>query len=226
MIAITVATPDYADMANENAKWMRRNSGLETIVVQVGDKSRREGFETKLSLENIYKGKIVFFDADYRLVADVRGQLQSLNPRNSFLAVHEPSASKGNDYFFSYKDTRELGLPIKKHVNTGFFVCDTSRAPIQRMFARARQVFAEKTNGLWGNITDQTDQTIINLAIHDQRIRVGLMPGQWNWFYYAFREGWCDFPRQVIGLHAAGVYGPAAKRDHLEAGTKFISIPR
>lgn len=213
-------------MAHENAKWMRKNSGLDAIVIQVGNMTLREGFETKLSLEKIHKGKIVFFDADYRLIADVRGQMQQWVVGDRFLAAHETSASKGDDRFFSYKDPRALDIPIKTHVNTGLFACDTSRPKVRLMFEYARQIFAEKTNGLWSKISDQTDQTIINLSIHLSAIKVHLLPQEWNWFYYAFREGWCKFPRQVIGLHAAGVFGPQAKAEHLDAGTRFFNIPR
>jgi hypothetical protein len=226
MIAVTVATPDYADMAHENAMWFKRNSGIDTMVVHVSASTLREGFETKLSLDKLTAGKIVFFDSDYRLIKDVRGWIQGWDIGNKIIGVHEPSASKGDDKFFSFLDPRTLGIPIKTHINTGFFACDTSKPIIKRVFSDARQIFHEKTNGLWNKITDQTDQTILNLAIHRNGARVKLADSAWNWFYYAFREGWCDFPREVIGLHAAGVFGPVAKREHLEHGTKFLGIPR
>ena len=226
MIALTVATPDYADMAHENAMWFKRNSGLDTMVVHVSANSLREGFETKLSLDKLVNGKVVFFDSDYRLVKDVRGVIHGWKMGGGFIGVHEPSASKGDDRFFSFHDPRELGIPTKTHINTGFFACDTSKAIVKRVFADARQIFHEKTNGLWGQINDQTDQTILNFAIHRHRAMVHLKDSAWNWFYYAFREGWCEFPQEVIGLHAAGVFGAQAKREHLEHGTKFLGIPR
>lgn len=226
MIAITIATPDFADMANENAQWFKRNSGMEVIVLHSNATTMEDGFSAKLELDKIHKGKVVFFDADYRLVSDVKGVIQSWDVSGRIIGVQETSAEFGDKRFFPYADSVSLSLPAHKHLNTGFLVCDTSSTMVKDVFADARQICAERSNGLWSQISDRTDQTIINLAIHRRQARVSLRPIEWNWFYYAFREGWTYFPQKIIGLHAAGVFGAKAKQEHLDAATKMISIPR
>jgi hypothetical protein len=142
------------------------------------------------------------------------------------MGVHETCADNGNDNHFSYRDPRTLGINPRRYLNTGFFTINTSRADHREVLAVARQLMAEKSLGLHGAIIDPTEQTMLNLAIHITGIPLELRPIEWNWFFYAFKVGWCDFPRKVIGVHAAGISGVRQKMEHLEAMTKVLGIPR
>lgn len=215
MIALTIATPDYLDLATKNAGWFHRHSGLDVLV----HLTSRDGFAAKLELEKLVHGPVVFFDADYRLLRDSREFFSTVDT-NEFHGVHETVASNGKPAHFPYSDSRAVGMPPENYINTGFFICNTRRHG--HVFQRARQLMAEKQNGLWAGIADTTEQSILNLALHREGIVPVMLPTKWNFFQWAHTSGCCDFPRRVIGFHAAGVVGPAAKAEHLDAFSRVL----
>jgi hypothetical protein len=219
MIAVTIATPDYADMASENAEWFRKNSGLETFVMHINE---RDGYHAKVDLTKYFTGRIIFFDADYRLIRDVRGEISKVLG-GGFCGVIETCAEFGGKGTFPFDDCLSTGMNPRSHINTGLFSFDTRNQHHASIMIRARQLLAEKSNGLWKNITDVTDQSLFNLAIHQSGISLNILPIEWNFFTMAFQRGWADFPRKPIGIHAAGVVGPHHKRTHLNELQSVLS---
>jgi hypothetical protein len=114
---------------------------------------------------------------------------------------------------FPFDDCLSLNIPPCDYINTGFFVCHTHLH--RKVFSDARQIMAEKKNGLWSGISDRTEQTALNLALSKADAELNLLPLEWNFFTMAFQRGWCNFPRDPIGIHAAGVVGAHHKRTHL-----------
>lgn len=212
MIAITTACSAFADMANENAEHFKRNSGLDVLVIHTNS----NGFDAKLEIPNYYSGRIIFFDADYRLRRDIRSMIPTVFPDpEAFYGVAETCALYGKTGEFPFDDCSSLNIPACDYINTGFFACDTSHNVHRKVFSDARQIMAEKRNGLWSHISDRTEQTILNLALSKADTDLNLLPIEWNFFTMAFQRGWCDFPRDPIGIHAAGVVGAFHKRTHL-----------
>lgn len=212
MIAITVSCTAFADMANENAEHFKRNSGLDVLVIHTNS----DGFDAKLEIPNYYSGRIIFFDADYRLRRDIRSMIPTAfaDPA-AFYGVAETCALHGKTGEFPFDDCLALNIPACDYINTGFFACNTHHPVHRKVFSDARQIMAEKKNGLWSSISDVTEQSIFNLALKTADTDLNLLPIEWNFFTMAFQRGWCDFPRDPIGIHAAGVVGAHHKRTHL-----------
>lgn len=212
MIAITTACSAFSDMANENAEHFKRNSGLDVLVIHTNS----NGFDAKLEIPNYYSGRIIFFDADYRLRRDIRSMIPTVfaDPA-AFYGVAETNAMNGKAGEFPFDDCIALGIPPCDYINTGFFACNTHHPVHRKVFSDARQIMAEKKNGLWSKISDVTEQSVLNLSLKYADTDLNLLPIEWNFFTMAFQRGWCDFPRDPIGIHAAGVVGAHHKRCHL-----------
>jgi hypothetical protein len=210
MIAITVCTPDYADMAHENAEWFRQNSGLDVMVVTVSG----DGFAAKLEIPRFYKGRGIFFDADYRLIRKV--DVSKVIATTDMHGVVEPCAKYGGVGCFPYDDCLITGMKPRQYWNTGLFSFDTSRADQVETFHAARQMLEEKRNGAIRGISDTTEQSIFNLAMIQRGLPRVALPPEWNFYTMSYQRGWLKkWPREPIGIHAAGVVGAHHKRTHL-----------
>jgi len=212
MIAVTIATPDYADLAHEQAKHFAAMSGLRTSVIHV---AAGDGFRAKLDLPNLApRGRIVFFDADYRLISPY--DLTKFE-QGCFSGVPDPTASAPGDEYFVAKDCRTHELNPGLYLNTGFFVCDTSSNAHQRVFWHARQMWEERARGMWSGMADVTEQTILNCALQREMVNIGALPVAWNFFAFAHQHGFCQFPTGIYGIHAAAVVGAEGKSRHLNS---------
>ncbi len=198
MIAVTIATDDaYADLAHEQAKWFRKNSGLQTVIL-----SAKDGYAEKLELQKMFKGKrIVFFDADFRLVR----KTDFSKIRAGWAAVTDPASTCPSS--FVAKDISLFGMKSSEYFNTGLFIADFSRGDVVEAFNDARQMLEDRKNGLMKNLSDITEQSLLNHAIHKRwpHIDICQMDEGMNCYPMMHTRGWREYPAAPSGLHAAGV---------------------
>jgi len=218
MIAVTVATDNFMDLANEQASWMRRHSGLQTFVI-----STKDGYAEKLELHRHFPGKkVLFFDADYRLIRPVN--IAEIYKEGSFTGVMDPGIlDKG---MFTHNDCKALRMNREKYMNTGFWIADFSSQNQVKAFNAARQMLAEKRNGaMWKEVGDHGEQSFLNLSLqrscgHGEVRLVGL---RWNFYMLSYTWGCVPtVPRGIIGVHAAGIH-ISEKSKHLDSMQSLFS---
>lgn len=199
MIGVTIASPGYRDLAHHQADHFRKNSGLNTIVVETVD----DGYHHKLELQSMFKGQqVVFFDADYRLIRPIN--FRKLNPFNVFIAASDPGHL--HQGMWASKDSGILGIDKSKYFNSGFWMANFANASHVRAFNLARQMLEEKKNGLWSDIGDPGDQSFMNAAMQRSGVQMSILHPKFNFFMHAWEHGCIEsIPRGVIGIHAAGV---------------------
>lgn len=192
-IGVTVVSRSYRGVGSEAIRRFKRFTGLDVVKIECDD---QDGFEEKLKLD-IYCGKrpVIFFDADWWLLRPVDFTNYFNTPQ--FFAVNDPGIH--HEHFIPYRDCQENGLNAQLYVNTGFFLCDLRDVTMRHVFQRARKSF--------GNVRtyDHTDQFHINKALLELGVAQQMLPLSFNFFLFAAEEGCCQIPRQIIGLHAAGL---------------------
>lgn len=217
MIAITVACPAYADLANEQAEHFRRHSKLDTIVVHNNDSS----FRHKLDLEQMFRGqKVVFFDADYRLIRDAH--FNDIGEQGEFIACHDCGLHDINQ--FPSPDSAILDINPALYFNSGLWVADFRYESHRHAFAIARQLFEEKRNGLWSGIGDLGEQSFLNAGVQKAGVQIRHLHPRYNFMFHSWRWGAMpEIPREIIGIHAAGTE-LGDKRNMLNAQHKIFGM--
>ncbi|CAB4167654.1 Glycosyl transferase, family 8 [uncultured Caudovirales phage] len=212
MIAVTIATPDYANLANEQAFHFRKNSGLKTTVMLIGD--GQDGYAAKLDLPNVFRStRVVFFDADYRLLRPV--SFDEFDDSEAIYGVHDGAAY--DIHAFPNPDCKNLGIPKPKYINTGFFIINFNNWRHRKAFSIASQLLEDRKNGTL-KIDDVTEQSMLNAGIIRSGSKLIHMHPRWNFYPYSFHHGSIpEVPSNVIGVHAAGISGVQNKADHLNA---------
>ena len=199
MIAVTIATPDYADLAHEQAGHFQAHSGLEVVILRV---SKADGYAKKLELHRLFKGRtVVFFDSDYRLIRKVN--LGEFNGRDEFFAAIDPGIFDKTQW--PYLDSAALDMDRNAYFNSGFWIANFNRASHVAAFDCARQLYAEKRNGLWSAVEDIGEQSFLNYGIQRQQVALEQLHPRWNFFIHSWRLGNIpEIPTNINGLHAAG----------------------
>jgi hypothetical protein len=211
-IGVTIISPSYRKVGNEAVKRFKKFTGLDVKVIRCSDK---EGFDTKLQLDKLCpKQKIIFFDADWMLLR--KTDILGLSNAGLWLGVGDPTIHHPD--CFPHKDCRDNGLDQHRYINTGFFVCDLSRDDHRQVFIKARRSRKAYLEGKQAS-HDHTDQFHINKALDG--VAMTLLPLSFNFFTFAAREGCCQIPREVIGLHGAG-YQASEKWEELQAELKVF----
>lgn len=196
MIGITIHTPEYKALAVEACRRWREFTGLPVKRVE----RKRDGFHWKLRLDELHDGPMCFFDADWWL-------LRPWKPERSGLvwqAVHDPMAFC--DYSFCGKDCDRFAIDRHNYWNSGLFICDLSYEEHRKVFARARESFAENKRSKVMNANDVTDQLHLNIATKELHTPFSFLPTATNYYHFAVTHGALpSIPREVIGLHGAGI---------------------
>ena len=217
MIAVTIATPDYMPMATTQAHHFQRHSGLKTVIVMIDSKS--DGYAEKLNLPDLFPSqKIVFFDADYRLIRDV--SFKEFLRSGGVHGVHDGAAYDNGS--FPCLDCKTLGIPPNEYINTGLFIADFSSEGVVKAFAIARQLNEDRKNGHL-KIEDKTEQSILNAGIQRSAAKITHMHPRWNFYPYGYHHGFIpEMPRNIIGIQAAGISGIEEKTSCLDAYQKVF----
>lgn len=213
MIACTIATPNYSDLANREAEWFRKNSGLDTIVMHIN--REEDGYAKKLELPSLFPGQtVVFWDADYRLCRPT--DFREFAVRREFFGVFDGGVHCPE--VFLHKDTGVLGMQGDLYINTGFWIANFARQDHINAFAIARQLMAEKSNGLHQGVRDRTEQSMLNAGLQRAGVEIQHLHPRYNFYLYGFDRGFTpSIPSRIIGLHAAGVVGAERKMAALDA---------
>ena len=200
MIAVTIATPGYEQLANEQAFYARKNTGLDVHVIHKAD----AGYHHKLELQKVFKGhQILFFDADLRLIRHVDWIKIANDSRGSFVTAPDPGIHDPNQ--FPSTDSKALGIDRLQYFNSGLFIANFKSQQVVDAFDRGRQLMEERLNGMWKDVNDPGDQSFMNAGIQQMGIQVKLLHPRFNFFFHAWRWGCLpEIPRNIIGLHAAG----------------------
>lgn len=194
-IGVTVITPAYRKVGREAVRRFKKFTGLDVIVLKGRDS---DGFDLKLRLDQLLPNRpIVFFDADYWLLRKV--DMKGICSTGVWLGVQDTTIH--HPHCFPYKDCAENGLDKHRYINTGFFVCDLSKTEHRQVFVKARRTRKAYLAGKQKSY-DHTDQFHINKGM--EGIPLILLPLSYNFFTFASREGCCQIPREIIGLHGAG----------------------
>lgn len=219
MIAVTIATTGYEQLAQEQAYFARVNTGLNVHIVYANG----GGFHHKLELQRVYRGqKILCFDADLRLIRHADWSKISEAANGAFIAAPDPGIHDANQ--FPTPDSAILGIDRLKYFNSGLFVADFRRPAVVAAFDDARQLMSEKENGMWQNIGDLGDQSFMNAGIQRRGVPVKLLHPRFNFFFHAWRWGCLpEIPRHIIGLHAAGT-PLSEKKDVLDAQHRIFGM--
>lgn len=195
-LAVTVLSPAYEKVGKEAADRMTEFGGLPVKVLRCKD---GEGFATKLQLDKLCgRRPVVFFDADWWMLRPQ--DLRAMVGGPTFLGCHDPTVF--HEHCFPFKDCRDHGLDWQRYVNTGFFMVDFRRAEHRAIFGYARRSWARRKKLA---LHDPTDQYHINLGLLKAGVPFMPLPRAFNFFLFAATEGCCEIPREIIGLHGAGV---------------------
>lgn len=199
MIAVTVVTPSYRHLEKEAVKRIKKFTGLKVKVIRCADK---DGFFKKLELDReCGKSRVLFFDVDYWLLRPM--DVQKWCP-NSWMAVHDSATF--NPHAFPHTDCEAFGMDKLRYFNSGMFTCNLALKEHRQVFQMARQLRSRVVRGSLKQPTDVTDQVYLNLAAQKLNLNYSPLPTKFNFYLCAAQWGQLQFiPRDIVGLHAAGV---------------------
>jgi hypothetical protein len=199
-IGVTVSSPKYQALTDEAVRRFRAATGLDVVVLW---SEQEPAFAAKLNLDLLVAARpIVFFDVDLWMLRPF--DFLPLARSGRFCAVPEPGA--WNPRAFPHGDSEREGWDKSTYFNSGLFVCDLAQPEVQRVFADARGRLSECHAKAARRPTDWTDQFYLNWAVQRQPGLLKRLPFSLNFYKKAVDWGSYPYiPREIIGLHAAGV---------------------
>lgn len=215
MIGITIVTPEYEALGREAVARWKQHTGLQAKVVR----RKRDGFLWKLRLDEIYDGPCCFFDADWWLLREWRPEASGV----LWQAVHDSMV--WSDHTFAGADSERFGLDRTRYFNSGLFICDLGTKEHREVFALARETWAENQRSKLVKMKDWTDQFHLNWAIQHLGTPMSMLPTALNYFHFALQEGGLPHaPREIVGLHGAGIQLKDKMRD-MKAQARVFGAP-
>lgn len=202
VIAYTIATPGYFELAYECARRIRQFAGIECLVLTSED--RQNGYALKFELARLAGGRVFLFaDADWWAMRPF--SVQEFIGMDGMAMVHDPAATHKSNQFPAI-DAAALGFPPARYFNTGFFVANSMDSRVLQAFDRASVLMQEKKAGLHEDVTDTTEQSLFNKALFECQLPTQSLPKKYNCYYYSVPAGFIDaIPADMIAVHAAGV---------------------
>jgi len=167
MIAVTIGTGRYQQLAKYAAQAVREKTGLDTIILS-DEHFAASGFPTphflKLRLFDLTNAdSILFFDAD--IICLNRWCPQSFASEDAVVGVADRAVFK--------EVCREWGIPIGEYINTGLMIlnrhlhhewfCETER------FVRSKPPM------------DFWEQSPLNIVRHNMGLKLNLIDRRYNW---------------------------------------------
>lgn len=219
IIGITIATTGYEQLAQEAARRFRLFTGCSCIILTADG---RDGYDLKFEIVKIAGGRVVFFfDADWWPIRNF--SLNQFIGMEGLAAVPDPAAMHHTNQF-PMQDAATLGFPPQRYCNTGVLVFNSADSRVVLAFDRASVLMAEKRAGLHADVLDATEQSLLNLAFHENNLPTQFLPPKWNTYYFAIPTGFIDsIPADMVAIHAAGV--PLARKwEYLELQTKAWGV--
>lgn len=215
-IGVTIATPEYMDMAVEAVRRWKQYSGLEAIILT---SEKGVCWWTKYDLAAMLPGmQVCFFDADIYFVHPL--PLDELWPDDCHLtALQDPGVR--DPLAFPSEDCKIFGIDPAAYFNGGFWACDFSQPAVQEWMNYARQITLAVKAGEHQRWYDFGEQTALNIAAMRTGIKVRLIDDGWAFFHWAWRHGKLKHPDRILGIHAAGYQGVSGK---LEALSRAVAV--
>lgn len=207
IIAFTIATPGYFDLAYECARRIRQFAGIDCLILTSED--RQNGYALKFELARLAGGRVfIFADSDYWMIRHM--PMDRFIGVDGFCAVPDPAALHPT---FCKNDADVFGFPRDRYFNSGFFVANSADSRVIRAFDRASVILAEKRAGLHPLIQDGTEQSCFCKAMHENQLPTQFLPQEFNTYLHAAQHGHvATIPAKPYAIHAAGVPLPDKMR--------------
>lgn len=206
VIGVTIVSPKYQHLVEPAITQFKKHTKLNVVVLYASDES---AFSQKLNLDLLIgPRKIIYFDVDLWFIRDF--DFSKLVTNGKFNAVPDPMAMvpemDSGPPPFPFADSRREGWDHDSYINSGLFVCDLANPDIRLIFSDARQALEDCHAGKIETPVDWTDQYYFNHALQKRLHLLNPLDFKFNFFKFAVDWGGYPYiPRDVVGLHAAGV---------------------
>ena len=199
IIGATLATTGYEEMAHEAAARFRRFTGCHCLILTADG---TDAYGMKFALPHLAGGRVMFFfDSDLFFIRPV--PVAQFVGMEGLAAVPDPAALHDT---FCRHDAEHLGFLPERYVNTGLMVFNSADSRVVQAFDRASVLMAEKWAGLHAQVEDVTEQSMLNLALHQHQLPTQFLPQAWNCYLHAAQSGHiATIPAKPYCIHAAGV---------------------
>jgi len=200
VLGVTITSPQYQHLTEEAVRRFHQQTGLDVAVLW---SAQEPAFAVKLNLDLLLAPvPIVYFDVDLWMLRPF--DFRPIAQAGRFAAVPDPGAWNPNA--FPHIDSERFGWEKESYFNSGLFACDLGRPDIRQLFIEARA----RLDACHGDTTqapaDWTDQFFLNWAVQRQPGLFKRLPFALNFYKKAVDWGsYPHIPREIIGLHAAGV---------------------
>lgn len=200
LLAFTISTPGYHDLAAECAERIRKYANVDCLILTSND--RENGHSLKFDLPKLAGGRVfLFMDADAFLIRPL--SLDKFIGMDGAAFVPDPAALHPT---FCQNDADVFGFPRERYCNTGVFLANSADSRVIRAFDRAGVILAEKRAGLHPLIQDTTEQSCLNAALHENQLPTQFLPQEFNTYLHAAQYGHVTtIPAKPYCIHAAGV---------------------
>ena len=191
-----VVSPAYRKLARESVRRVKKFTGLEVQELRCGDDG---GFEMKLHLDRVCGNKrVLILDSDLWILRP--WDLSQLMGSASMVCCHDSAV--WNPHSFCWKDCQQNGLDQFSYFNSGMMIWDFTRKEHCEAFKLARASWRSKKV----KRDDKSDQFHLNRAVKELGIPLTFLHERHNCYTLASVWGQTpSIPREIIGLHAAGV---------------------
>lgn len=201
MIGVTLASPGFAELAEEARKRFMRHTGLQCVVVHT---KSEKNYAAKLELPRMFNQTVVWFDADLWFIRDA--DLSQFDDREEFFGVRDPGIHDPDH--FPFHDCQTLDLDLLKYFNTGFFIWNNRH---QEAFKTAQRVMKSHA----GKLRDFGEQSALNAGVQ-KHCKLALLSNTYNYMPFAEINHLRAMERleKPHTIHAAG-YGGELKASSL-----------
>jgi hypothetical protein len=186
-------------MAHEAAERFRRYTNCHCLIL-TGDGN--DAHALKFAFPLLAGGRVMFFfDSDLFFIRQV--PVSQFVGMDGLAAVPDPAALHDT---FCRHDAENLVFPPERYVNTGMMIFNSADSRVIQAFDRAGVLMAEKRAGLHPQVEDVTEQSMLNLALHQNQLPTQFLPQEWNCYLHAAQHGHvATIPAKPYCIHAAGV---------------------
>ena len=200
IVAFTISTPGYHELAVECARRIRQFAGIDCLILT--SETRENGYALKFELARLAGGRVFMFaDADWWMIRHT--SLDKFIGMEGAAFVPDPASAHPT---FCQNDADVLGFPRGRYCNTGFFVANSADSRVIKAFDDASVLLAQKRAGLHELVQDKTEQSLLCKALHENQLPTQFLSQEWNTYLHAAQFGYIStIPGKPYALHAAGV---------------------
>lgn len=193
MLGITLASPNFSDLARESAYRFTNCTGLRSLVINTTDELNY--FEKLRLLDYVPNGEsVVFFDADLWFLSPC--DLSEFDDREEFMAAFDPC--RHDSKHFPLHDCNQLRMNHEVYFNSGLFIANHRHCEVFRLAAAANQAWKLKDFG---------EQSFLNYGVQKSKVPFVELNQSFNYIPYAARLAHSTQQEQdnALTVHAAGL---------------------